>query len=125
MQTFIFETGGADGSGMTWACDLSDFEVAKAQAIETLGEMMTHGAADFWRRPDVQMTVSTVEGLVLFRIDLAAALSPALAYRPSLKEPLAARQQLEDGVSAGEEKSQQVHSRTMRPCARCGHHNEC
>lgn len=64
--------------------DLPDVEVAKTQAIQTLGQMLNHGAADFWRRPDVQMTVSTAEGLVLFRIDLGAALSPALARRVPL-----------------------------------------
>ncbi len=84
MQTFIFETGGNDGSGMTWSCDLPDVEVAKTQAIQTLGQLLNHGAADFWRRPDVQMA-ATAEGLVPFTIDLGASLSPALVGRKAMR----------------------------------------
>lgn len=78
MQTFIFETSAGLGHPLRWSIELADVRAAQIQAVQTIGEMLAQDGEAFWSHEAVSMTVSDENGLVLFRLDLAAVIAPAL-----------------------------------------------
>ena len=78
IMIFQFESDAGIHGCRKWSADLSSVREAQVEAIRTLGELLSEDGSQFWVAEDVSMTVSDVDGLTLFRLDLSAVRAPAL-----------------------------------------------
>ena len=58
--------------------ELADVQAAKCHAVKTMAEILCEEPGVFWAADQFRVTAMTPDGLVLFTVEMVAALSPAI-----------------------------------------------